>query len=440
MKVLAVQYKANAGNLKTRQDILEKLRDINPAIVKGLDAETSSYDDLTKSIDSYLLKLKEKIKAKLQEAELTALIEDEIKLDQQRAEAMLEVDEAQKKYNDTLEKKNKIEASGGDATALSIVLEGGRTRALESSKEALSEVEAQLKDNIEAQNLIGKKYEETTKSATELTVVEESLADAKKKHREENEKLIAAEVAYQAKLADLLGFFARLEKKEQERIDRMKEIQDMDFSLDNISMPFDDVIEPDIDFTKAEMRILNFRKLTDSLGEGWINFANGVGQSLALAIDPLSDIFADIILGADDAKEKFRELGAALLKQLISMAIGNLITSALSPLSPDNLATGGVAGVAKAGAAPALVAGLFGSIPAFAEGGAVLGPTLALVGEKAGSAGEAIIPFEKMTEFARKAIDTNAIGGGQNVTVSGRISGSDIVISNSRGSRSRSRF
>ena len=74
-------------------------------------------------------------------------------------------------------------------------------------------------------------------------------------------------------------------------------------------------------------------------------------------------------------------------------------------------------------------------VPAFAQGGLVTGPTLAMVGDNA-SGKEAIIPFERMGEFMKMA------GGGQSqqVVVTGRISGKDIVLSNERAGRDRSRI
>lgn len=75
-------------------------------------------------------------------------------------------------------------------------------------------------------------------------------------------------------------------------------------------------------------------------------------------------------------------------------------------------------------------------IPAFAEGGAVLGPTLALVGEKPGSKGEAIIPFEKMGQFA-DMMGMN--GGATHVVVTGNLKGRDIQLSGQRGKHQRKR-
>jgi hypothetical protein len=59
----------------------------------------------------------------------------------------------------------------------------------------------------------------------------------------------------------------------------------------------------------------------------------------------------------------------------------------------------------------------FGSIPAFAQGGMVTGPTLAMVGDNA-SGKEAIIPFEKMGAFM------NMMGGSNvNVNITGEFDG-----------------
>jgi hypothetical protein len=67
-------------------------------------------------------------------------------------------------------------------------------------------------------------------------------------------------------------------------------------------------------------------------------------------------------------------------------------------------------------------------VPAFAQGGLVTGPMLAMVGDNA-SGKEAIIPFERMGEFMKM------MGGGQStqqVVVTGRISGRDLILSNER--------
>jgi hypothetical protein len=72
-----------------------------------------------------------------------------------------------------------------------------------------------------------------------------------------------------------------------------------------------------------------------------------------------------------------------------------------------------------------------GGIPALAEGGIATGPTLALIGE--GKGPEAVIPLDKLEGMMSG-------GMGQNVVVTGRLQGADLLISNERASRERSRY
>jgi len=72
--------------------------------------------------------------------------------------------------------------------------------------------------------------------------------------------------------------------------------------------------------------------------------------------------------------------------------------------------------------------GFMSSIPMLAEGGVVTAPTLAMIGE--GGQSEAVIPLDRLGEFG---------GGSQRVEVVGRISGADILLSNERASRNRTR-
>jgi hypothetical protein len=73
-----------------------------------------------------------------------------------------------------------------------------------------------------------------------------------------------------------------------------------------------------------------------------------------------------------------------------------------------------------------------GGIPMLAEGGIATGPTLAMIGEGRGP--EAVIPLDKLEGMLGGGF------GGQNVVVTGRIQGSDILISSERAQRERSRY
>jgi hypothetical protein len=71
-------------------------------------------------------------------------------------------------------------------------------------------------------------------------------------------------------------------------------------------------------------------------------------------------------------------------------------------------------------------------VPALAEGGLIYGPSLALVGDNKNASidPEVVAPLSKLKGML----------GGNSVQVYGRISGDDIVLSNSRASRDRNRF
>ena len=71
--------------------------------------------------------------------------------------------------------------------------------------------------------------------------------------------------------------------------------------------------------------------------------------------------------------------------------------NAMSP-TPENVATGGMAGIAKAAALKAAILSLMSGVPKLHRGGMTLGPTLALIGDNA-SGREAVIPFERMGQF-----------------------------------------
>ena len=87
-----------------------------------------------------------------------------------------------------------------------------------------------------------------------------------------------------------------------------------------------------------------------------------------------------------------------------------------------------------AATAGVVVGGIFNAIiPPFAQGGLVTGPTLAMVGEGSGTSAinpEVIAPLDKLKGM---------IAGGSGGRLHGRISGSDILLSNDRGTMSQDR-
>jgi hypothetical protein len=132
---------------------------------------------------------------------------------------------------------------------------------------------------------------------------------------------------------------------------------------------------------------------------------------------------------------------AGLLQSVGEMAIQTGIALlgiqiALKTLNPYVAIAAGVALVALASGIKTSLAKKadgMGGIPALAEGGIATGPTLALIGE--GKGPEAVIPLDKL-----EGMMGGGFGNGQNVVVTGRIQGSDILISSERAERQRSRY
>ena len=148
--------------------------------------------------------------------------------------------------------------------------------------------------------------------------------------------------------------------------------------------------------------------------------------------ESISNAFVDAIFEAQNFGDAMVAIGKQILKTLLSEAIGNAISNASSSMNIANQASGGLTIPGFIAAAVGSVKAAFSNIPALAEGGLAYGPTLAMVGDNRGANvdPEVVAPLSKLK---------NIIGGGS-TNLYGRISGDDIVISNSRAARDRNRY
>jgi hypothetical protein len=177
------------------------------------------------------------------------------------------------------------------------------------------------------------------------------------------------------------------------------------------------------------------------------SFGASVEQAIEQAAESMTINFSKM-LGQTLATGKGMEgLGRMVLNTLADLAVqvGEIaigvgisikgIRKSLETLNPAVALIAGIALVALGTyAKTALQSAGGGSVPAFAQGGLTTGPMLAMVGDNQ-SGKEAIIPFERMGEFLQMAGAQQ-----QNVVVTGRISGNDILLTNDRASRDRSRI
>ena len=151
-------------------------------------------------------------------------------------------------------------------------------------------------------------------------------------------------------------------------------------------------------------------------------FKGSVQQMAGTLQSSFSNLFRGLMDGTQSFGEFMKQVLTDLLIKLASMAAAFLVISALIP--GGGAALGGFGGFLKSG---------FG-LTGFADGGIVSGPTAALVGEYSGARTnpEVIAPLDKLQSMIQGA-------GGGNVTVTGRLSGSDILLSSERSNIYRNR-
>jgi len=195
---------------------------------------------------------------------------------------------------------------------------------------------------------------------------------------------------------------------------------------------------------KVETRISGITKKIESLkpvlldtGRAWRTYYEEREESSTMAaeaqkqLNAATQLFGDVMFSAMMSAANGQESFFSSFIENMKKAIKQLLIQ-LAVMTAINFLLGGtgVAGSLK-GAFGAAKEGILG----LATGGLVTGPTMALVGEGAGTTAsnpEVVAPLDKLKGMING-------GGSQQVEVYGRISGNDIFISNQRGSLNRQR-
>jgi hypothetical protein len=155
------------------------------------------------------------------------------------------------------------------------------------------------------------------------------------------------------------------------------------------------------------------------------SYISSVQQLANSLTSSFSNLFRGLIEGTQSFGDFMKQIIMDLLVKLASMVAAFLVISALT------------GGIATAGGGTMNLGGFlkqgFG-LTGFADGGIVSGPTAALVGEYSGARTnpEVIAPLDKLQSMIQGA-------GGGNVTVTGRLSGRDILLSSERSNFERNR-
>ena len=183
-----------------------------------------------------------------------------------------------------------------------------------------------------------------------------------------------------------------------------------------------------------------FSEVSWAAGDAAANAAelNSIIESMSATAVTLGDqfgrAFGMLMMGADGAQDAMRNFAAAAVDAAFQAATAFAIQAA----SQTSLAAGPGAALllpVLITAGIGLMREVFRGITGLATGGLTTGPMLAMIGDNP-SGREAVIPFERMGEF----LDMAGANQPSNVTVTGRISGRDIMLSNERSSRDRKRI
>ena len=183
----------------------------------------------------------------------------------------------------------------------------------------------------------------------------------------------------------------------------------------------------------------------DVVAESVRTMADDMNDSISSGVETMISGVAEMVGAAVGAQQPIEGLGSFLGNTLGDMAVnlGKYAIAhgvAIEAIKKSLKSLNGVTAVAAGIALVALGAGIKGAIAKsaesagipLAEGGLVYGPTSAIVGDNKNASidPEVVAPLSKLKGML----------GGNSVQVYGRISGDDIVISNSRASRDRNRF
>jgi len=153
---------------------------------------------------------------------------------------------------------------------------------------------------------------------------------------------------------------------------------------------------------------------------------NSIIESMSATAVTLGDqfgrAFGMLMMGADGAQDAMRNFASAAVDAAFQAATAFAIQAA----SQTSLAAGPGAAIllpVLITAGIGLMREVFRGITGLATGGLTTGPMLAMIGDNP-SGKEAVIPFERMGEF----LDMAGANQPSNVTVTGRISGRDIML------------
>ena len=465
------------GNLKTEEgalsNILEVKKKLNTAFSDSLK------DALIEEKKAKIYKEQYKTQ-KLLDASLTRQ-ENKNKL---VTKAIEDQNSASEKGNiEKFKAAKKSEARNIKAIEDETTKQGKLTEKIEAATIAIEKLNAAKSDYKTPEELL--EAERLAKEAADALVKEQEVIDkkAKKKHEASEDareaqdkvdqaKLEAVDIQNEAELS-LLDDFEREKAEREARYDKelatLKTAGYTDFvafekAFANDMAEIDEraaekALETQKDrndkYISAESQFyLDVIELAKDANDSWLSTmeaaGNAIESTLVEAIKGTLSTIGSYLVNGQSAFSNYKlfilglfaDMAEALGTLAIAMGVASLgIKKALMTLDPSasiGAIAAGAALLVLAGVARANMANISESqsgAPALASGGLAFGPTLAMVGDNRNASidPEVIAPLSKL-----KAMMGGT--GSQNITVTGRLRGADLLISNERAGRQRSRY
>lgn len=428
-------------SLDERQSAIKKLNSIIPEYNAYLDATTGKYNANKIALDNYL-------KSLVKQYEIEGAKEKLAEIGRKKADAMLKRSEAIKEH-EKIKNSVKSNQKPGSAIQQAALNEGAGSldpivdaarmqssynrivNATKDVNEAIAESNAildvygiDLQKNAVSTQAANSDFEKNLSKSKidnkEQVIPAGSLADIEKQVSELEGKL-KLQVDPQD-MAEIQRQIDTLRQKEKEirlevvdiilksdlMTDLRKKVRSMDLTLD---------VKVDADALQKELgKLPRLVNKTDDATDALQNNLKGVadvGRSAASAFSAMGDAMESPVLNV-----------AAIIAGAIANVMAGFAAASAKKGgegSPWEWIAFAISGLATAVAAVAQIK----QVTAFASGGIVSGPTMALVGEYAGASNnpEVIAPLNKLRELL-----PDAGAGTQRIEVTGRLRGSDIEL------------
>ena len=459
---LSIELEASNTPLERKQQILDELKSKYPDYLGNIDAEKSSTQEVKAAMESLnkelinravIMASQEKLDkiAEKRGEMINKLGENKVALSKQIAEFQkdenIQVDASNltleqharallKEYD--IKKKGQITNKSVFGSYMQLV---NALKAVDGRASLLAQTEGELnfitKERNDILNALGASEEDLNKIRSGGTKAVQKETESVRVLTDEQKKQLEAMDAYSRKVAllkmDLAAmppvldlFNMSMAEVTAGLLEPNAKILTLDESLAKLQFTMNG-LEPDFEELTGAFAGLN--EQVPLLAKTSANALDVTRFFIDDFASSLQTAFEASITNGESFLKVFGNMMKAMIARLLAAAAAAIVLAiALSAIFPSGFALSS-GGDLLSGAS--LAKGIFGKmtgIPMLAEGGIVTGPTLAMVGEGGGP--EAVIPLDRLGSFMN----------GGNVTVTGRIQGSDILLSSERADRQRSRY